>query len=124
VRASFYRDSALDQQWAWDTVRGLRAERVIVDGEIRAYFLFRSGFQPAWRLESPQQLSCTVPLGSVVVAGGARKPGMFTGYAEKWAAHSTPKSDCLVAQAPFSPQPWRPTAMKVYLVASKSCVCK
>ena len=51
IKASFYKDCALDQRWAWDKVKDIAANKIITDIEMRNYLMFRSGFNPKIPIE-------------------------------------------------------------------------
>jgi 4-amino-4-deoxy-L-arabinose transferase-like glycosyltransferase len=121
VKASFYRDTALDQQWAWNAVKDLTVKKIITDAEMRHYLMFRAGFQPKWMLEFPKTLPGILQLGSVVIAGGARRPDMRFGIADAWTGGKELSSQCLMAEAPFPLKPWRISALKIYRINSSEC---
>ncbi|MBN2106914.1 MAG: glycosyltransferase family 39 protein [Deltaproteobacteria bacterium] len=121
VKASFYRDTALDQQWAWNAVKDLTIQKIITDAEMRHYLLFRAGFHPKWMLEFPKTLPSILQLGSVVITGGARRPDMLFGIADTFTGGRLPASQCLMAEAPFPLKPWRISALRIYRINSAEC---
>ena len=121
VKGLFYRDTARDQQWAWSAVQDLTAQKIITDCDMRNYLMFRAGFKPKWPLECPQKLPGILPLDSVVITGGSRGPDLLFGYYDTWAAAGLPDSQCLMVKAPFSPQPWRTSALKIYRITLPEC---
>ncbi len=115
-KASFYRDCARDQRWAWSALEKQDVQRVVTDREMGNYLMFRSGFKPSYTLQSPPRLPRTIKPGAIVVAGGARRPDMFPGYAAAWARGRADDLE-VVAEAPFPRRPWRPSPLRLYRAA-------
>ena len=114
VKANFYKDCALDHRWAWEVVKDTSAKKIITDIEMRNYLMFRSGFKPPTRIDYPKKLPRKVPLQSLVILGGARRPDVYPGYADNWYRNSESESWLLISEAPFLLKPWRLSKLRIY----------
>jgi len=118
VKAQFYKDSALDQRRAWQMVAETSAPKIITDGEMRNYLMFRFGFKPPVPIDSPKRLPARVTPQTLVILGGARRPDVWPGYAEDWYRGHERKGWLLISEAPFPIKPWRSSRLRLYQVES------
>ena len=84
IKSAFYRDCVKDQRWVWETVKDMEVEKIITDHEMRNYLMFRSGNQLHGKIQFPQKLPLHIEPGSIVIAGGARRPHLYPGYSSDW----------------------------------------
>ena len=120
VKATFYKDCALDQQWAWEMVKDTSVKRIITDIEMRNYLMFRSGFQPPVRIQYPKKLPKNVSAGSLIILGGSRRPDMYPTHARNWYRNRENKDWLLISEAQFPLKPWRLSKLRLYQTDSKS----
>jgi hypothetical protein len=118
-KALFYRDCSRDQRQAWEVVRDTSARRVITDGEMRNYLMFRAGFNPAVPILYPNRLPARVPAHSLVIAGGARRPDMAPGFAADWYRNRFLEDWVLVSEASLQVRPWRLSSLKIFYTAGE-----
>lgn len=113
-KAAFYQDCGRDQRWAWETAALVPAARIMTDSEMKNYFMFRSGFRPAVPVMAPPAAPVDVPRGSLIIAGGARRPDIDPLFASAWRGDQTFAALRLVAETRFPLQPWRRSQVQVY----------
>ncbi len=116
IKSSFYKDCSYDQRWAWELVKDASAQKIVTDNEMRNYLMFRSGFQPSARIDNPKNMPKSVPLNSLVILGGARRPDVYPGFADNWYRRRQPDDWLLLSEAQFPLKPWRLSNLKIYQV--------